>query len=102
MLTFHAFNAANTERCKESSFGEVSWTPQDWACAMAGECGEACNLIKKMRRGQAVPAKDVADELADLITYVDLLATNLGINLEAALIAKFNEISDRRGSAVKL
>jgi NTP pyrophosphatase (non-canonical NTP hydrolase) len=69
---------------------------------MAGECGEACNLIKKLRRGQDITVESIGKELADVVTYVDLLAARLGIDLEVAIINKFNEVSDRCGSAIKL
>jgi NTP pyrophosphatase (non-canonical NTP hydrolase) len=63
---------------------------------MAGEAGEACNLIKKMRRGDHVNLKQVADELADLVIYADLLAARLDINLGAAVVDKFNEVSAKK------
>lgn len=69
---------------------------------MAGECGEACNKIKKMRRGEDVPIKDVAHELADMVIYADLLATNLGISLGDAVQEKFNLVSDRQGCDIKI
>lgn len=70
---------------------------------MAGECGEACNLIKKLRRGEDVPTEDIAFELADLVIYADLLAERLGIDLGAAVRAKFNFVSEHRaGSDVRI
>ena len=74
------------------------WSPTDWACAFAGEVGEACNLIKKRRRGEDIPTQDIAYEIADAIIYADLLAARLGISLEDAVREKFNIVSDRVGS----
>ena len=49
-LSFDRLRDRNTARC-ESAYHPISaWSPTDWACAMAGECGEACNLVKKLKR----------------------------------------------------
>jgi NTP pyrophosphatase (non-canonical NTP hydrolase) len=103
-LTFDELREANVSRCEGPTFGHTiaSWTPTDWACAMAGECGEACNLIKKLRRGEAVPLDEIGRELADLVTYADLLAARLGIDLGEAVAMKFNEVSIRRGATERL
>lgn len=113
-LKFRELRAANWKRC-ESVFHPVKdWSPTDWATAMAGECGEACNFVKKLRRLDGADAsldseaqryaltEAIAKELADLVTYADLLAARLGIDLGAAVVDKFNEISERRGSDIKL
>lgn len=94
-LSFAHLSVANRERCTYFGHSVQDWSPTDWACAMAGECGEACNLIKKQRRGDAVDVDDIADELADLVIYTDLLAARLGIDLGAAVRRKFNAVSER-------
>jgi NTP pyrophosphatase (non-canonical NTP hydrolase) len=117
-LTFKQLRLANLDRCNQSFHpggGVGEWTPTDWATAMAGECGEACNAVKKLRRletaaswrraedGTAGDLRDaVAEELADLIAYADLLAARLGIDLGAAVALKFNRVSERVGSAARL
>lgn len=45
MLSFSGFRIANVSRCREVFHPVAEWSPQDWACAAAGEIGEACNLI---------------------------------------------------------
>lgn len=50
-LGLRAFRAVNVRRCEKSFFPLQDWSATDWACALAGEVGEACNLIKKARRG---------------------------------------------------
>lgn len=102
MTTFQTLRNRNVDRC-EDVFGKLyDWSPTDWACAMAGECGEACNLIKKLRRGEEISVTDIGEELADVVIYVDLLAARLGINLNDAVVAKFNKVSAKRGSEIKL
>ncbi len=46
--------------------------------------------------------QDIADELADTIIYADLLAMRLGIDLSEAIRSKFNVVSDRMKSDIKL
>ena len=113
-LAFSELRAANIERCEEVFHKLNDWSPTDWACAMAGECGEACNAIKKIKRLETGTntAKDpptyqhavaiVADELADLVIYADLLAARLDIDLGAAVGRKFNVVSKRMKSTVFL
>lgn len=103
-LTFLELRRANVNRCRPPYFKNriAEWTPTDWACAMAGECGEACNLIKKLRRGDSVMTSEIADELADLVTYVDLLAEKLGIDLGEAIRSKFNVVSARWECPIRL
>lgn len=112
MLSFDQLRMANVERCEEVFHPLDSWSPTDWACAMAGECGEACNVVKKMRRGAADlygldpddrrTARQLANELADLVIYADLLAARCGIDLGHAVLQKFNAVSFKRGSTVFL
>lgn len=113
-LSFSEFRSKNVIRCEQVFHKLGDWTPTDWACAMAGECGEACNAVKKIRRmAQGTnTAKDpqtmeeavrvVAEELADLVTYADLLAARLGIDLGEAIKCKFNVVSARMDSTIYL
>lgn len=70
---------------------------------LAGEVGEACNIVKKLERqragwiGSRATVEDLADELADVIICVDLLAMDLGIDLEKAVPRKFNKTSEKYG-----
>lgn len=101
-LTFEALRGANVRRCEEAFHPLDDWSETDWATALAGEVGEACNLLKKRRRGEDIPTQEVADELADVMLYLDLLAARMGIDLEDAVKRKFNAVSERRGSTVFL
>lgn len=110
-LTFDDLRAANVERCRASFPMCASWTTADWMMALVGEVGQLANLLKKERRGDFDHGKnggydnfrrEVAKELADVQTYLDLLADYAGVDLGAATISKFNEVSDRVGSDIKL
>lgn len=83
------------------------WIPEQWSNAALGELGEAANILKKLGRGDYTlderpkefegdtVQERLAKELADTITYVDLLAKRVGVNLGDAVASKFNEISRR-------
>lgn len=112
-LSFSDLRAANVPRCRASWHHEQKWSPTDWACALAGEVGEACNETKKLKRiaDGIEPDKsrtreqtiaNIGRELADVICYADLLAASLGIDLGASVRAKFNEVSSRVGSEIRL
>ena len=67
--------------------------------ALAGETGEACNIIKKLERerlgvgGTKSTVADLAEELADVVIYLDIIAMKTGIDLESAIKDKFNKTS---------
>ncbi len=103
MDTLKELREKSVERCNTSfSRGLMDWSPTDWSNAMAGECGETCNLTKKMLRGDSIPLQDVAFEIADVIIYADLLAARLGIDLVATIREKFNIVSDRVSSPIRM
>lgn len=96
-----AFRQHNVERAKTRFHHDTSevW----WTNAIAGEAGEACNLAKKISRGDFKGAelkearKALAIELADVITYCDLLLAQLGHETDEILLEKFNIVSKRVG-----
>jgi NTP pyrophosphatase (non-canonical NTP hydrolase) len=104
-LTFDNLRAANIARLSDSKYKrcEESWTPAHWMQATVGELGELANIMKKVDRGdftleEARPM--IAKELADVQTYLDIMAQKLGVNLGSATMDKFNEVSDRIGSLI--
>lgn len=106
-LTFEELRHTNLNRCNLSFFPIDTWSEADWGVAIAGEVGEACNFIKKRRRlrysgDSAISVHGVANELADVVIYADLLCSRMGVRLEDAVSRKFNEVSDRVGSDLKI
>ena len=107
-MEFNDFQVINRYRTADGFNHPIAvWSLSDWAVAMAGECGEACNIVKKITRVEdgldqgrhdgttkELRAK-LADELADTITYAFLLADRAGINMESAVKNKFNRVSDQ-------
>jgi NTP pyrophosphatase (non-canonical NTP hydrolase) len=78
---------------------------------LGGEAGEACNVVKKIERGQmgvrggidleAGKAK-LGDELADVVICAQNVALMAGVNLEEALRRKFNATSDKFGLSTRI
>lgn len=70
---------------------------------MAGEVGEACNVIKKLERerqgwrGSRATREELADELADVVHTAVLTAITAGIDLQPAVTTKFNKTSEKNG-----
>jgi NTP pyrophosphatase (non-canonical NTP hydrolase) len=75
---------------------------------LAGEVGEACNIIKKLERerlglvGSRTTKEDLADELADVVICVELIAQRENINLEKAIVTKFNKTSEKYGLKTRM
>ncbi|PKR57482.1 MazG-like family protein [Thalassospira lohafexi] len=75
---------------------------------MAGEVGEACNLVKKLDRermglaGSRTTVERLAEELADVVICADLVAIDAGIDLADAVIRKFNATSEKNDLLTRL
>lgn len=78
------------------------------ATELAGEVGEACNVIKKLERermgwvGSRATLAQLGAELADVIICVDLIAMDYGLDLWKLVERKFNETSERVGLTTRL
>ena len=113
-LNFSELRDANAKRLPlfRNAKGEVchvpdgsDWKLSAWSNALAGEVGESANIIKKIERGDFTldeAREKLASELADIQTYLDLLALRAGIDLGDATVKKFNEVSERVGCNVFL
>ncbi|GAA0783788.1 nucleotide pyrophosphohydrolase [Roseibium denhamense] len=106
-MMFSDLRKANITRQKE-------WPGNDQAdiafrgLEVAGEFGEVAEALKKYLRGtrgikgSTSDLQDVADEMADAIIALDLLADQMGIDLGAAVARKFNATSEKYDLATKL
>lgn len=118
-LTFALLRKANMVRLPRfrNSRGELAhiepdgsdWTPAQWLQALVGEVGEYANVRKKFERGDlsfAQYVEQAAHELADIQTYLDLLAARAldmrglpphttGFDLGYITAAKWNAVSVR-------
>jgi NTP pyrophosphatase (non-canonical NTP hydrolase) len=75
---------------------------------LAGEVGEACNVIKKLERermgidGSRDTVEHLAEELADVVICSGLIAMHYAIDLDAAVARKFNATSEKVGLKTRL
>jgi NTP pyrophosphatase (non-canonical NTP hydrolase) len=101
-MTFYEFQQLNERRENEANKYEKcrSWGLNNFVLALVGEAGELANLVKKIERGDFTLDEvrgEVSKELADIITYADLIYTKLGLNTGIELMRKFQEINERIG-----
>ncbi len=104
-LTFEELRIKNKERCELIYHPISEWSEADWCCALVGESGELANFIKKRRRlnyQNDAYLEDIYKEMGDVASYLDLLATRLGVRLEDCLVNKFNLVSDKKNCKIKL
>ncbi len=114
-LTFAELREESMSRCSRWHPGGIGeWSLSDWFTATMGELGEAANIAKKLNRirdgivGNASDAseellrKELADEIADVAIYLDILAASEGIDLAAAIATKFNRTSEKVGFPERL
>lgn len=109
MFDLSAFQKLNHQRCLKWEEGaKREWTLAEWTNAMAGECGEACNISKKLLRDDLgmtgnfkIPHEELrenlANELADVVIYASLTAERLGIDLGERIRQVFNKKSEQLG-----
>lgn len=114
MTSFIDLRTANVSRKNRwHAKAPDGWSGSDWATAMGGECGEALNVVKKIRRGEmGIPnigdkprnelLIDLGLEIADTIIYADLLADYYGLNLNGFVPMKFNKVSEKFGFPERL
>lgn len=101
-LTFANLGDANIQRQAEWK-GDQLCGLLFRATELGGEVGEALNVAKKIERermgvaGSRASIQDLANELADVVICCELLAASEGIDLGAAIIAKFNATSAKMG-----
>lgn len=104
------FSDRNRRRCEDADgFNHKlsSWSLSDWMTATTVELGEVANIIKKLNRVRdGIPGNtetpeqlraSLADELADVAIYLDLMAQAAGFDLETIREAKFSRISHKIG-----
>jgi len=108
MTGFMSLRAANVARDQEWNTGSERVSMTFRATELAGEVGEACNVIKKLEReriglvGSRDTKEHLAEELADIVICTDLVAMDAGIDLDAAIAAKFNATSEKNGLSTRL
>ena len=115
-LTFDRLRRLNARPCQRGHGCPVEqderWGLSDWAVAFGGEAGDALGVVKKLRRDAlGLPGNTksrteltamLGEELADAIRCADLLAACAGIDLERAIVGKFDRVSAENGFPERL
>jgi NTP pyrophosphatase (non-canonical NTP hydrolase) len=114
-MLFKDFSVLNRRRCEApTGFNHQlnSWSLSDWFTATMGELGEAANIAKKLNRVRdGIPGNKetpeelqagLAEEIADVFIYLDLLAQAAGVDLEDAVVAKFQKTSEKIGYGTQM
>jgi NTP pyrophosphatase (non-canonical NTP hydrolase) len=113
-LTFEKVRQVNLERAEVwHPNGIQEWSPAEWGNALAGECGELCNVLKKLLRldhginqANGLDRNELVEmagkEIADVYLYLDLVASRLGLTVASCTVKKFNETSTKEGFPHKL
>jgi len=86
-------NRARSENPRGFNLPLTAWSPAEWGCALAGEVGELCNLLKKLLRGDNPSIEDISCEIGDVAIYLDLLSSRLDLKLEDCIVLSFNRKS---------
>lgn len=106
-VTIAQLQAAHIER-------QAEWCPDQLpdlsfrGNEMAGEVGEACNVIKKLERerhgwrGSRDTVEHLGEELADVVHTAILVAITAGIDLGPLVVKKFNDTSDANGLSTRI
>ncbi len=106
-MNFTSLSEANAHRQKQ-------WDPDDRITLayrgneLAGEVGEACNVMKKLERerlgipGSRATKLDLEMELADVVICAYLAAMHAGIDLDEAVRTTFNNKSEEMGFNTRL
>ena len=109
-LSFREFHHLNNLR-KESApvqGTELDWNLTDWTNELCGEAGELANLAKKVRRARPTDPtledskEKLGHEIADVVICASLVAGYLGIDFEQAVRDKFNIVSERMKSDLRV
>lgn len=75
---------------------------------LAGEVGEACNVVKKLEReryglrGSRDTVEHLGKELADVIITAQLTAMDAGVNLAYYVVEVFNAKSEEMGFETRM
>jgi NTP pyrophosphatase (non-canonical NTP hydrolase) len=81
----------------------VAIPPSFYGNELAGEIGEACNIVKKLDRemmglpGSRATVRELGDELADGLICLKRLAAYFNIPLDEVAKRKFNATSEKVG-----
>jgi hypothetical protein len=102
LLTLKRLSEANTERHDTEYPDNVEWDPTDWALTATDAMGAVARLVRNYQNGDTDLDGEIFDEIADGVTALDLLCTELGGSLDQVIARRFNAKSVDLESNTKL
>lgn len=105
--TFEDLKHALRKRTQEDFSKCEDWSLNDWMVALTGEVGELANFFKKIRRGDLSfedpdVCIEIGHEFGDIFAYLIILADKAGYGLLQVSADKFNIVSERMNSEIKI
>lgn len=98
MISFDELRQKNITRCPDYGFAVEDKSPVEWFDRVWDEVLELAHAVES----HDTSTRDIGKEIADVVTFCDLLATRYGFNLDKLVLDKFNEVSERVGSDVRM
>lgn len=102
IISFDELRQKNIDRCPHYGYHIEDKPPAEWLDRVWDEVLELCEKAELHETGFDTPKEDIGKEIADVVTFCDLLATRYGFNLGKLVLNKFNEVSERVGSDVRM
>lgn len=67
-----------------------------FALGLNGEAGEVAELVKRYYRGEPLPDEETfVKEVGDVLAYLTLICTELGISLETVMLRNLKKLEKR-------
>ncbi len=91
-------NTYQREAGKTAVYPDIGANLEYTLISLAGEVGSLCNKFKKKLRGDVNPPsfQALADELGDVLWYVQQTATELGYDLTVIAAMNLKKLADRK------
>lgn len=96
------FAAINKKRSNELYDTLQVCKTADLVVSLCEEVGEIAGFVKKAQRDKKNYRKEIGKEIADVFMYLDLLCTLDGYDFGQLIVDKFNEVSRRKNSQIKI
>lgn len=94
MYTFSNYNRQARKTRKEGMTKESKLLES--IMGLVGETGEVVDLVKKhLFQGHKLDRKHIAEEIGDVLWYLDYLANSIGTNLEELAKSNIQKLSKR-------
>lgn len=102
IISFNELRQKNIDRCPHYGHTVEERSPLEWYDRIWDEILELGHTVESYDMDFNTTTRDIGKEIADVVTFCDLLATRYGLNLGKLVLDKFNEVSERVDSDVRM